>query len=402
MLASCIMVHNKFIVCLGDGMADEPLESLNGKTPLQAAYTPNMDALVQEGKSGLAQITPPGLYPGSDIANMSILGYDPKIYHTGRGPIEAASLGIRSQENELIFRCNLTNVSSDMTMQSFTADHISTRDATVLIDALNNRYNKQLIKFHTGVSYRHIMIASSDFKHLKTIAPHDIVSQNVLNHLPNGKNEDEMKRLLQDAHVFLSQHAINKEREKNNLKTANFIWPWSQGKTPEYPSFNSKYGLKGAMITAVDLLKGLAFLSGMTAPNIKGATGFIDTDYQAKMSSAMQLLKEHDFVYIHIEAPDEAGHLGDEKIKIKAIEDFDKKVVGVVRQAQLKDPSIQIMVLPDHPTPCARKTHTAGPVPVVLKGTQFTKNNGKYYSETDISAHKWNSADDLLLEFLNK
>ncbi|MEK9658055.1 MAG: cofactor-independent phosphoglycerate mutase [bacterium] len=396
---------NKFILCLGDGMADEPIASLKNQSPLQAAYTPHMDALVQTGKSGRVQTVQEGFYPGSDVANMGILGYDPKDYYTGRGPIEAASLGIKANNDEVIFRCNLTTISGQKgaeIMQSFTADHISTDEADALLKALNKTFLKEGIRFHTGVSYRHIVTMPKTFDTLECTAPHDITDKPILPALPQGDSHADMINIMERARQVLVEHPINIKRRQNNKLPANFIWPWSQGQSPKLPSFQSRYGLKGAMITAVDLLKGLAKLCGMEAPNIPGATGFLDTDYQAKVNTALRYLETVDFVYIHIEAPDEAGHMGDPQLKVKAIEDFDKKVVGPVREAQKKDAAIQVMLLPDHATPCRLKTHTRVEVPVVLAGSLFQYNHGNSYSENGVANHLWQHATPLLYEFLNQ
>ena len=398
----------KYIICLGDGMADEPCDQLNGLTPLQKAATPNMDFMVKFGKSGKAKITPEGFYPGSDVANMAILGYEPKKYYTGRGPIEAASMGITAPKDQIIFRCNLCALShakdglENAVMASFTAEHISSKEADILLNDLERHLNDPEVKFFTGVSYRHILLLSRNFEKLNCTAPHDITDKCIKDYLPTGSNDHKLLILLEKAHVFLSKHPINLKRLKQGKKMANMIWPWSQGAMPSLPSFEQKYGLNAMMITAVDLLKGLGKLSGMTVPDIPGATGFIDTNYDGKVQAAIQALKEHDFIYLHVEAPDEAGHMGDAQLKTKAIEDFDKKILGPLLKAQKKNQNLILMVLPDHPTPCHLKTHTHDDVPAVIYSHGHAKNGGRAYNEKEVAAHHWTSASDLLNDFLLK
>jgi 2,3-bisphosphoglycerate-independent phosphoglycerate mutase len=354
----------KFIICLGDGMADEPLASLGGKTPLQAANIPNMDFIAKNGQSGLVSTVPEGLKPGSDVANMGILGYDPRIFYTGRGPIEASSLGISVPEGKIAFRCNLVCIENDI-MSSFTADHVTSEEGDALLTELNTNFSDSEIQFFSGVSYRNIALMDESLLELTCIPPHDISDQNVQPHLPTGPNEEILRNIAKKCADILSQSPINQTRVENGKKPANQIWLWGQGKTPKFDSFEDKYGIKGGIITAVDLLKGIGKLTGLQTPTVEGVTGFLDTNYKGKVDAALDILEKEtgQFVYIHIEAPDEAGHMGDEQLKIKAIEDFDLKVVGPVLDYQKKNPDVSILVLPDHPTPCAIKTHTSKPVP---------------------------------------
>ena len=370
----------KYILCLGDGMADHPIAELGNKTPLEFAFTPNMDRIAQNGQSGMVHTVPDGYSPGSDVANMGILGYDPREFYTGRGPIEAASMGIKVPDEKIVFRCNLVCIENGI-MKDFTSGHISTEEADSLMKELDTHFND--LDFFSGVSYRHIVLMKKSFLNLKTVAPHDITDQKVDKFFPKGENEIEMMAIIDEAHRILMSYDVNKKRAENGQSMATHIWLWSQGPLPKYSSFKSKYGIDGGIVTAVDLLKGLATLSGLKSPDVEGATGFIDTNYKGKVDAGLALLESSDFSYIHIEAPDEAGHMGDYKLKIKAIEDFDAKVVGPVLEYQSKNPTINVMVLPDHPTPCAVKTHTHEPVPYALYYDGIEIDKQQCYSENE-------------------
>jgi 2,3-bisphosphoglycerate-independent phosphoglycerate mutase len=384
-------------------MADYPHNDLGGKTLLEAAKTPNMDYISKNGTTGLVSTVPPGFSPGSDIANMGLLGYEPSKYYTGRGPIEATSLGIDIPKDKIVFRCNFVFI-KDSTMQSFNADHITTKESDQIIKELNNYFDSSEAMFYTGVSYRHILLLDQKFLNLTCSPPHDITDKNIKDFLPQGQNAQALMAFMQKCQSILDNSNINKKRIQNNLAPANSIWPWGQGREMKLPSFYDKFGLEGGVVTAVDLLKGLGQLAGLETPDIPGATGYLDTNYQEKVKKALEILKRKDFVYLHIEAPDEAGHLGDINLKIKAIEDFDKNVVGPILDYQRKNNNIHVMVLPDHPTPCSLKTHTCDPVPFAIYYANIGKGSNLEYSEKEAAKSdlSFKFSWDLLKYFLQK
>ena len=369
----------KYIICLGDGMADKRIKSLDNKTPLEVAKTPNMDILATGGQVGLIHTVSEGLEPGSDVTNMGILGYDPHIYYSGRGPIEAAAMGITVSKNQLIFRCNLVTITNNK-MIDFTAGHISNEEGAYLLNELNIAFEKEAT-FFPGVGYRNIVLLSNDFADVKTTAPHDIINQDIASYLPKGAHENRLCEFIQRCQEILEKSPINKKRIQENKAPATSIWPWSQGPMPNLPSFVDKYGKTGGIVTAVDLLKGLGKLSGLETPDVEGATGFIDTNYKNKISAGLSILKNHDFLYMHIEAPDECGHMGNETLKIKAIEDFDEQIIGPMLDYRKAHPDTIIMVLPDHPTPCALRTHTSDPVPFIINGPGISPDSIAQYNE---------------------
>ena len=393
---------SKHIICLGDGMADEPIAELNNQTPLEYAHTPYLDQCSQLGQSGWVTTVPGPFQPGSDVANMGILGYDPTQYYTGRGPIEAASLDINPSEKQVIFRCNLVSI-QDNIMKDFTANHITTEEAQQLLLELNASFKSDIIEFFTGVSYRHILLHDAQFNDLKTTAPHDILDQDITDYLPQGTNADPLLDFITKCQTILTQSDVNKRRIDQDLLPANSIWPWSQGLKPTLPSFQTSFNKTGSIITAVDLLKGLATLMNLDRPNIPGATGFIDTNYDGKVSAALSALETQDFVYLHIEAPDEAGHMGDAKLKVKAIEDFDKQVIKPVLDYVQKKSDVSLMALPDHPTPCHLKTHTSNPVPFVIYKPGIESNQCSGYNEKAIesSSLSFETPWDLLTRFFS-
>ncbi|RAP27155.1 cofactor-independent phosphoglycerate mutase [Candidatus Marinamargulisbacteria bacterium SCGC AG-333-B06] len=393
----------KHIICLGDGMADHPIAKLGNQTPLEFAKTPHIDFISHHGCLGLVDTVPKGFNPGSDVANMGILGFNPAQYYTGRGPIEAASLKVTCNDDDLIFRCNLVTLENNV-MTDFTAGHITSDESKVLIQELNEGFSDSPIRFIAGVSYRHIMIAPSSFFDLTTVAPHDIIDNDVATFWPQGKNMDDFKAIIDKANHILSQSSINQSRSHAQQKIANSIWPWSQGTYPKMESFFTKYHKTGGIVTAVDLLKGLGCLIGLETPSVPGATGFIDTNYDNKISAAKTILDSHDFCYIHIEAPDEAGHMGDVELKIKAIEDFDSFVVKPMLDYMDTYPDCVIMVLPDHPTPCDIKTHTHEPVPFCFYYPSYANGSLLPYSEKAAeSTHvHFSTPWDLLASFLQE
>lgn len=360
----------KYIVLIGDGIADRPLESLGGKTPLQVARKPNLDYLAKYGKVGLVKTIPAGLPAGSDVANLSILGYDPTRYYTGRAPIEAAAQKIELKDDQTAFRCNLVTV-KDNVMVDYSADHISTEEAKELIKAVNEILGDGELTFYPGVSYRHLLVIKGDYSDLQCTPPHDITGKKIDDYLPTGRQQEKIRKLMVESQKILALHPINLLREKNNKKPANMIWLWGQGKKPLLPSFYEKYNLRGAVISAVDLIKGLGALLGLEVIQVQGATGYLDTNYAGKVSAAISSLveKQYDFVYLHVEAPDEVSHQGDVALKIFAIEEFDRKIVGPILKAlekKIENRKYRLLVLPDHATPISLRTHADDPVPFVI------------------------------------
>lgn len=374
----------KYIVLVGDGMADYPIPELQGRTPLEAARTPHMDFIAQHGSLGRVKTIPPKTTPGSDVATISIFGYDPQMYYTGRGPLEAANLGIALDEDDVVFRCNLVTASHD-TLVDYSAGHISTKEASILIKHINRILGTQRIKFYPGVSYRHLMVVKGggveQLDRLECKAPHDITGQSLLKNLPKGESKDLIIKLMQDSFEALTKHEINLVRVDLKENPANMIWLWGQGKKPSIPKFSEKYSLEGSVISAVDLIKGLGKILGLEVINVPGATGYYDTDYEAKAKAALRSLKKKDFVFVHVEAPDEAGHNGDLREKITAIERFDKLVVGTILEAFKGKKDFRVLVLPDHATPLSLKTHTSDVVPFAMFGSGVEDKAQASYSE---------------------
>lgn len=360
-------------------MSDLPLKELKGKTPLEVAKTPNMDFIAQTGVTGWANNVPKGMPPASDVATMSIFGYDPKKYYTGRGPLEAASMGIKLKKDEIALRCNLVTV-KDRKMKDFTAGHISTKEATKIMKTLDKKLGCQGIRFYPGLSYRHLLVIKSCLvsDSVKTTPPHDITGKAIKNYLPKGSGSDTLLQLMNESEVLLHE-----------MKTkATMIWPWSPGKTPSMPLFKKKFGKKAAIITAVHLLKGTGKIVGMEVINVPGATGYLDTNYVGKAKYALRALKRNDVVFVHVEAPDEAGHEGNIKHKIKAIQDFDRYVVGtVLSELQVTGYGLRILVLPDHPTPIKVMTHTSDAVPFAMYPSKG-ESKSKGYNEKEIRKSK--------------
>ena len=355
----------KLIVILGDGMADLPLVELQGRTPLEVADKPNMDRLAREGRSGLALTVPDGFPPGSDVANLSVAGYDPRRFYTGRAPLEAASMGVHLEKGDIAFRCNLVTI-DDGIMIDYSAGHISTEEARELIAALRPLMPKE--RLYAGVSYRHLLVLEKGAGAVCT-PPHDISDQPVAGYLPQGVEADVLLELMEGAKSVLARHPVNLKRIRENKRPANAIWLWGQGPRPSMPSFLDLYGLTGAMISAVDLLRGIGVYAGLEVIDVPGATGTIDTNYSGKVNGAIDALLRHDFAYLHIEAPDEASHEGDLDQKIRAIELLDQLVVGpVVDRLEKSKEDWRILFLPDHATPISIKTHSRDPVPFVIMG----------------------------------
>lgn len=377
----------KYIILQGDGMADYPLDDLEGKTPLEAAATPNMDWLASRGILGLAHTIPPGFPPGSDVGNMSILGYDPTVYHTGRSPLEAASMGVSLGEKDIAFRCNLVTLrgeGDEAVMEDFTAGHISSGEAAEIIPDLNRRLGGNGVEFYSGVSYRHLMVWREGRESMETTPPHDISDKKVAGYLPQGKGAETLLKLMEGSKEILAGHSVNRKRAQNGERSATSIWLWGQGRAPRMPSLKERFGISGAVISAVDIVNGLGVYAGLDRVRVPGITGFFDTNYKGKGEYGVRALEEKDFVFIHVEAPDEAGHMGDVAKKIQAIEDFDQKVVGTVLQGMERWREWRLLLMPDHPTPITLKTHVSDPVPFVLF-TSGRQEQGKRlkYNESD-------------------
>ncbi len=359
----------KYIVLLGDGMSDYPIPELNNRTPLTEAKTPHMDLVACKGITGSVRTIPHDFPPGSDVANLSILGYDPARYYTGRAPLEAASMGVELNSVDTAFRCNLVTlrpVGNDMIMEDFSAGHISTEEASQLITGIDKRLGSEDIRFYPGISYRHLMVWKKDSIDLKLIPPHDISGRGIREHLPSGREREEIIRLMNDSQMILSNHKVNKRRAEEGLRQANSIWLWGHGSRPHLPTFKEKYGLSGSVISAVDLLKGMGIYAGLESINVPGATGYLDTDYRGKVRYALSELRKKDFVYLHVEAPDEASHNGNLDDKIRAIEDFDSLVVGEIIKGMQEVGDLRILLMTDHFTPLSIRTHTADPVPFAI------------------------------------
>ncbi len=355
----------KLVVLLGDGMADLPLAALKGKTPLQAARKPNMDRLARQGRNGLAQTVPQGFPPGSDVANLSVMGYSPGKHYTGRAPLEAAAMGVELAPDDIAFRCNFVTIEGGI-MKDYSAGHITTEEGGELIEALQPVMPDR--RLYTGVSYRNLLVLKAGAKAVCT-PPHDISDQPVAGYQPSGPDCELLTRLMEAARPVLASHPVNKKRISEGKRPANAIWLWGQGPAPTMPSFGEKYGLKGAMISAVDLLKGIGRYAGLEVIDVAGATGNIDTNYEGKVEAALRALKHLDFVYLHVEAPDEMGHEGEIDLKVKAIELFDERVVGpVIEGLEKSGQDWRVLLLPDHATPISIKTHSRDPVPFTIAG----------------------------------
>jgi 2,3-bisphosphoglycerate-independent phosphoglycerate mutase len=380
----------KYVVLLGDGMADYPTEKLGGKTPLQCAFTPHLDQISAEGTIGLVDTIPAGLKPGSDVANLSVLGYDPVQTYTGRGPLEAASMGIKLGPNDIAYRCNLVSIGAQNTgdafMDDFTAGHISSLEAKEIILDLNRQLGSNQYQFFPGVSYRHLFVWRNVSESPETTPPHDITGKPISDYLPKGNMANEINSVMQKAADILKYHRINTERINKGKKAANSIWLWGQGKTPQMVPITQKYGLQGGMISAVDLLNGIGVFAGLKVIKVEGATGYIDTNYEGKARAALDALNFMDFIFVHLEAPDEMGHEGNAEGKIQAIEFFDEKIVGIILNNIGKLGDFRILVLSDHPTPLDTKTHASDPSPFAVLSSIKEENKATGLPFNEITA----------------
>ncbi len=370
----------KYILLVGDGMADRPIEELGGKTPLEVARTPNMDFLAREGIVGKARTIPEGMPAGSTVATLSLLGYDPRVYLIGRGPLEAASRGIELRDGEIAFRCNLVTV-GEKEMIDYSAGHISSEEALVLMEYIDDNLGGDDLHFYPGVSYRHLMITQGELSALECTPPHDIMGENFETHLPKGEGEEFIRHLLYKSKDLLAEHKINQERVKRGKNPANMIWAWEQGKKPVMPTLKDRYNISGAVISAVDLIRGIGYYAGLDIIEVPGATGYIDTNYEGKVEYALRLLDNNDFIFVHVEAPDEAGHAGDVDLKIETIEDFDTRLVGGILRGLEGKRDYKILLLPDHFTPLSIRTHSPEPVPFLIYSPDGEHNNVRTFSE---------------------
>ncbi|MFC1650009.1 cofactor-independent phosphoglycerate mutase [Candidatus Latescibacterota bacterium] len=370
----------KFIVLIGDGMGDYPRADLGGKTALEAANTPNMDWIAANGKGGFAQTIPESMQSGSDVANMEIIGYDTTETFTGRAVFEALSMGHHLGSEDVAFRANFVTLENGK-MKDYSADHITTEEAVELINILDDKLGTDTIRFYPGISYRHIMVWKGGKDSMETTPPHDIIDREYKPYLPHGEGADEINGIMEQSRKILEDTVVNKKRETLEKLPASSIWFWGQGRNLTLSAIEEKYGVKGGVISAVDLIRGIGVAAGLKPIFVPGATGYIDTNYIGKAEAALSALKTMDFVYVHVEAPDEAAHNGDIDMKIKAIEDFDSKVVGTILDGLKDNDEAAVLVTCDHRTPVETRTHTREPVPFAYVGPGIETDSMKVFSE---------------------
>lgn len=380
----------KYVVLVPDGMAGEPLEELNDRTCMEAANSPNMDMIARKGIVGTAKTIPKGMTPASDVANLSILGYDPVKYYCGRGPLEAANLGVKLGEYDVAFRFNTITEGNDK-MVDYSAGHITTEEVKVLVELLNKELSSDKFHFYSGTSYRNLMTVhcsskeeAERFTKVKCFPPHDILDKSISKHFPK---EPELVELMKRSRDLFAGQDINKVRIDLGQNPVTMIWTWGQGKKPDMPKFSDAFGVTGGIISAVDLLKGLGHVLGLEVANVPGATGYYDTNYEGKAEAALKILDNSDMVFVHVEAPDEAGHNGDILEKIKAIENFDKKITGrIIKALTEKGTDYRVMILPDHPTPIKKRTHTSEAVPFAIAGKDIAPDDVAVFTEKSARA----------------
>lgn len=395
----------KYIILVPDGVSDHPCEELNGKTPLEAANIPNMNWFCKIGKAGAANTIPDGLSPGSDVGHLSILGYDPKSCYTGRAPIEAASMGIDLKNGEVAFRMNLIT-EADGKLVDYSAGHISTKEGHEIVNFLKTRLDSARVKLYPGIQYRHIAVISDpqgkEGLSAKCTPSHDIQGKPIDDYWPKGNGADFLKKLMEEARILLRDHEVNRVRIDLKENPANMIWLWGQGVMPKIELFEKKYGKTGSLISAVDLVRGIGRLSGLEVLEVPEITGYVDTNYENKVEYGLNSLKNKDLTYIHVEATDEAGHEGNVKLKIMAIEDFDKRVVGPIREYVKSHPDTRVLIMPDHSTSCKIKTHVRGSVPFVMAGQGIEKAGMDEFTESAAAASPVQvaKAHTLMKEFL--
>lgn len=383
----------KYVIVLADGMADEPLQQLDGKTPLEYAHTPNMDMLAKNGRVGMVKTVPDGMKPGSDVANLSVMGYDPAASYSGRSPLEALSVGVAMKDTDVIFRCNIVTVSENepyaqKTILDHSSGEISTEDADILMDTIREAFNNESFRFYTGTSYRHITVWDKG-KVLDLEAPHDHLGDVIGPYLPK---EAAFREMMERSFDILNNHPLNVKRAAEGKNKANSLWFWGAGTKPALENFREMTGLKGAMISAVDLLKGIAVGAGMQTINVPGANGGLDTNYEGKAQAALDAMLKNDcdYVYVHLEGPDEMGHQGQMEHKIKAIEYIDERIVGPIKAGlEAAGESYRMLILPDHPTPIRCRTHTSDPVPFLLYDSTAAADHGCIFSEKAAGISGW-------------
>ena len=378
----------KYVIVLGDGMAGEPLEELQQKTTLEAARTPRMDALAPKSEQGIARMVPVGMAPGSDTANLAVAGYDPRKYYTGRSPLEALSIGVDMEPDDVAFRCNLVTLSEEdteyenRTILDHSSDEISTADAAILLEAVKEGLKKEGFEFYVGTSYRHLLIWKQG-RVVELTPPHDVLTRKIGEYLPK---EEILREMMKKSYDILENHPLNVERRKRGLNPANSAWFWGAGTRPALDSFEGKYGKKGVMISAVDLLKGIAVGAGLTNVIVPGANGGLHTNYEGKAQAAVDALtkKGYDFAYIHVEAPDEMGHQGSVERKVQTIQYLDQRIIRLVKeQLDASGEPYRMLILPDHPTPICVRTHTADPIPYLLYDSTVKETHTWKYCETE-------------------
>lgn len=373
----------KYLVMLCDGMADEPNEALGNSTPMEKANKPCMDSLAAKAEVGIVKTVAEGLKPGSDVANLSVLGYEPAVYYSGRSPLEAASIGIDLKDTDVSLRCNLVTLSDDedyenKTILDYCADDISSEEAKILIEYIQEKLGNDKFRFYPGVSYRHCLVWSNGNPHPGVLTPpHDITGKVITDYIPKGEAVDELYDLMKKSYDLLKDHPVNQARIARGKRPANSIWLWGEGTKPLLDNFSEKFGIKGSMISAVDLLKGIAICAGMNSVDVDGATGYLDTNFDGKCKAAIEEFKNGaDLVYVHVEAPDECGHRGEIENKVKAIEMIDEHILGPVVEFLKGYDDFAVLVCPDHPTPLSIRTHTSTPVPYLIYDSKNEINSG--------------------------
>lgn len=386
-----VVVIMKYIVVLGDGMADYEVGEFGGKTVLETAKKPNMDYMAAHGELGMVKTVADGMKPGSDVANLSVMGYDTKNCYSGRSPLEAASIGVELKDTDVTFRTNLVTLSDeenyeDKTMVDYSAGEITTEEARELMKAVNDELHTDECTFYPGVSYRHLLVWDNGSTNVKLTPPHDISDRKIAGHLPEGDGAEQLLDMMKRSVKVLKDHPVNKKRIAEGKRPATSIWPWGEGTKPALENFEKKFGIKGSVISAVDLIKGIAILAGMDSIDVEGANGNYDTNYKGKADAAFKALTEDgsDFVYIHLEGPDECGHRGEAENKKYAVEMIDEKIIGYLKD-KLEKAGIEykMMILPDHPTPISLKTHVSDPIPYIIYNSEKEENTGKTYSENN-------------------
>ena len=373
----------KYLVMLCDGMADEPNEALGNSTPMEKANKPCMDSLAAKAEVGIVKTVAEGLKPCSDVANLSVLGYEPAVYYSGRSPLEAASIGIDLKDTDVTLRCNLVTLSDDedyenKTILDYCADDISSEEAKILIEYIQEKLGNDKFRFYPGVSYRHCLVWSNGNPHPGVLTPpHDITGKVITDYIPKGEAVDELYDLMKKSYDLLKDHPVNQARIARGKRPANSIWLWGEGTKPLLDNFSEKFGIKGSMISAVDLLKGMAICAGMNSVDVDGATGYLDTNFDGKCKAAIEEFKNGaDLVYVHVEAPDECGHRGEIENKVKAIEMIDEHILGPVVEFLKDYDDFAVLVCPDHPTPLSIRTHTSTPVPYLIYDSKNEINSG--------------------------